>query len=353
MIIKLFVLITSFILLNCNGKKELVIHLDEKVLYANKMSQALLSIYEKQGSAKVLSKKKYKIRIQPDELDIIGDKSGIIEKGKELILISSYHTGSYRIQVDVENEKSIIFHLDLIEDDRDEDGDGFPDIAELKSEKDRKAFREWFSQLAESQYYFENNRLSEDNRDCSGLARFSYAEALKKHDKKWKRNWKHLFDFAIPDVERFQYPDIPLLKNKLFRIRSGVFQKSDIEAGVFSSFAESQYLMKYNCKFISKDLSQAQKGDLLFFKNTRDYHLMIYIGKSRLEIEKQRYAKGPEAKSDNKENYLVYHTGPIENGKGEMRKVKIDILLNHPNPVWRPIDINPNFLGVYRWNILN
>jgi hypothetical protein len=27
-------------------------------------------------------------------------------------------------------------------------------------------------------------------------------------------------------------------------------------------------------------------------------------------------------------------------------------LLDHPDARWRPINSNPNFLGVYRWNIL-
>jgi hypothetical protein len=27
-------------------------------------------------------------------------------------------------------------------------------------------------------------------------------------------------------------------------------------------------------------------------------------------------------------------------------------LLDHPQPEWRPVPGNPNFLGVFRWNIL-
>jgi uncharacterized protein len=27
-------------------------------------------------------------------------------------------------------------------------------------------------------------------------------------------------------------------------------------------------------------------------------------------------------------------------------------LLHHPDPRWRPLKENANFLGVYRWNIL-
>jgi hypothetical protein len=53
---------------------------------------------------------------------------------------------------------------------------------------------------------------------------------------------------------------------------------------------------------------------------------------------------------------VVYDTGPLghdAHGKaGELRRVALAELLNHPQPQWRPIAANPNFLGVYRWNIL-
>jgi hypothetical protein len=49
---------------------------------------------------------------------------------------------------------------------------------------------------------------------------------------------------------------------------------------------------------------------------------------------------------------VVYDTG-IDHGKaGELRRVALSELLDHPQPQWRPLAANPNFLGVYRWNIL-
>jgi hypothetical protein len=36
-----------------------------------------------------------------------------------------------------------------------------------------------------------------------------------------------------------------------------------------------------------------------------------------------------------------------------MRRVLLADLLHHPDPRWRPTPSNPNFLGVYRWNILH
>jgi uncharacterized protein YfaT (DUF1175 family) len=49
---------------------------------------------------------------------------------------------------------------------------------------------------------------------------------------------------------------------------------------------------------------------------------------------------------------VVYHTGPDRGSAGEIRRVTLAELLDHPDARWRPISANPNFLGVYRWNIL-
>jgi hypothetical protein len=49
---------------------------------------------------------------------------------------------------------------------------------------------------------------------------------------------------------------------------------------------------------------------------------------------------------------VVYHTGPDRGSLGEIRRVTMAELLDHPDARWRPINSNPNFLGVYRWNIL-
>ena len=49
---------------------------------------------------------------------------------------------------------------------------------------------------------------------------------------------------------------------------------------------------------------------------------------------------------------VVYHTGTDRGRPGEIRRVTLAELLDHPDARWRPISANPNFLGVYRWNIL-
>jgi uncharacterized protein YfaT (DUF1175 family) len=52
-------------------------------------------------------------------------------------------------------------------------------------------------------------------------------------------------------------------------------------------------------------------------------------------------------------DWVVYHTGssPVDNGT--VKKVELSVLDDHPDPRWRPIETNRNFLGFYRLRILN
>jgi uncharacterized protein len=49
---------------------------------------------------------------------------------------------------------------------------------------------------------------------------------------------------------------------------------------------------------------------------------------------------------------VIYHTGPDGSNPGELRRLTVEQLLEFPQPEWRPLESNPNFLGVSRWNIL-
>ena len=81
-------------------------------------------------------------------------------------------------------------------------------------------------------------------------------------------------------------------------------------------------------------------GDLLFFRQFEQrspFHSMIFVGHSEW---------GPG------EDWVVYHTGSDGAWAGEIRRVPLRSLLEHPDARWRPVAGNANFLGVYRWNIL-
>ena len=223
----------------------------------------------------------------------------------------------------------------------DEFGDGIPDFLRLQSEDDQTAFRHWFTFLAESTYFQnEQDRPAEIN-DCAALIRFAYREALRKHDAAWA-NEKHLSQSThVASVRKYDYPHTALGAG-LFRTRPGAFAPEDVANGAFAEFADAESLRRHNTYFVSRDLTAARPGDLLFFRQAEHrmpFHTMIYLGSSH-------FADGGDS------DWLIYHTGPDAGHAGEIRRVTVTELQHHPQFCWRPLPQNPAFLGVYRWNIL-
>ncbi len=224
----------------------------------------------------------------------------------------------------------------------DTDQDGLPDAAELFNANDRENFRTWFTAVAEQQFYQLSQAWNAEQRDCAGLVRFAWREALRKHDRAWLQKMGENFRPLAPDVNAYSL-EKSVLGEKLFRTRSGAFTPDDLQNGAFSEFADAGTLKQFNAKFISRDARQAQRGDLLFyfqpFTQKYPYHLMIYLGV-------QGVRQSPDA------DWVVYHTGGSATDKGEVRLVRLALLAQHPNPRWRPEVNNKNFLGFYRLNIL-
>lgn len=65
------------------------------------------------------------------------------------------------------------------------DHDGLPDAIELHTFNDRENFRRWFTWIAEMQFYKLSDEWNTEQRDCAGLARFAWREALRTHDRAW------------------------------------------------------------------------------------------------------------------------------------------------------------------------
>src|SRR5213075_2034228 len=78
--------------------------------------------------------------------------------------------------------------------DADSDNDGIPDRAELRSYNDRENFRRWFTGIAEAQFYELSKAWNEDQRDCAGLVRFAWREALRTHDRVWLKRVGGAYD---------------------------------------------------------------------------------------------------------------------------------------------------------------
>lgn len=213
-------------------------------------------------------------------------------------------------------------------------GDGTPDFLRLHSAEDRSAFRGWFTAMAEAAADLPGEKLPHEINDCAALLRWSYRNALHAHNEAWLHVAPSSMQLTRPSVRQYAYPVTPL-GAALFRVREGAFVPSDVENGAFAEFADARTLWRLNTFFVSRDLRNARPGDLLFFRQLEQnspYHSMIVTGDAQ--------------------QWVVYHTGPIGRGSGEMRRVLLQDLLEHPDPRWRPNSQNSNFLGVYRWNIL-
>ena len=214
-------------------------------------------------------------------------------------------------------------------------GDGTPDFLRLADPADQAAFRRWFTLIAQYQAIRPKAEVPAEITDCASLLRYAYREALKRHDESWFETTG--IEIAAPsgEIRAWSYPHTPL-GAELFRVKSGAFDPADVSDGAFAQFADAKTLVERNAHFVSRDVRAALPGDLLFYRQfgqSSPWHSMILI------------RSGNDAE-------VVYDTGPDHGQPGELRRVALSELLDHPEPQWRPLPGNPNFLGVYRWNIL-
>jgi uncharacterized protein YfaT (DUF1175 family) len=96
-------------------------------------------------------------------------------------------------------------------------------------------------------------------------------------------------------------------------------------------------------------------GDLIFYFNPDNprmpYHAMIFLGE--WGTESAEAAPGAGESETDLDDWVVYHTGPRETDMGEVRKVRLSTLRLHPEKRWRPVVENENFLGYFRFKILD
>jgi hypothetical protein len=223
---------------------------------------------------------------------------------------------------------------------RDSLSDGFPDSARLDNAQDRSNFLHWLTFLAETQYYAPAPGAAGEIQDCAALVRFAYRNSLVAHTAAWRADARLPFDPGFGDIAKFSYPYGPL-GQALFRTRPGPAAPADLASGAFAEFADSATLLRYNLFPVARDLGAARPGDLLFFHQAVErepFHTMLFVGRSYYQ---------PQGS-----DWIVYHTGDIDGHRGQVREVRAAILVEHPDPRWRPLASNSSFLGVYRWEIL-
>jgi uncharacterized protein YfaT (DUF1175 family) len=198
----------------------------------------------------------------------------------------------------------------------------------LLDETDRRAFRAWFTLLADAQF----ERQTPDVVDCASLVRHAYREALRTHSAEWYRTNHLPIVAAIPDVR--ERPPVQGSAWPLFRVAR--------DPDRYAEFADAATIVRLNARLIGHDVTAAQPGDLLFYRQEQGetpHHLMVFVGTSRFD--------------PGRHDWVVYHTGPSDGRPGEVRKATAADLLRHPSPRWRPQRSNPAFMGVYRLQILD
>ena len=245
----------------------------------------------------------------------------------ELFLRAGDRPGQLQVRLH-DGEDVLTFDLRLLEAGGDRDADGIPDRAELSDRKDREAFRKWFTAIAEAQFYAPDRRWAEVHRDCAGLIRFAYKEALRKHDRQWLSGIEYLHRPAQGDVRRYNYPEVPVLGERVFRAKPGAYRPGDDIQNDFSPAASARVLWEHNTVLVGREIEDARPGDLLFFRDperhTWPMHSMILL-----------------------DGRLVYHTGDEE-----VRLVTLAEINSHRDDRWHVRRDNPHFLGFYRWKIL-
>lgn len=179
-----------------------------------------------------------------------------------------------------------------------------------------RAFRAWFVRIV-------NEQLRQGptprwvHRDCAGLVRFAVHEAFAHHDARWLR--------ANGIAARNLPPDLVLTRSQ-----QALGRRWTAVHGEASAFVTALALVQENSRFIARDINQAQPGDLLFYDQGDEQHLMVWMG-----------------------GYVAYHTGTITPHDNGLRGERVDRLLAWPDPRWQPTPDNPNFVGVFRLGFLS
>ncbi len=180
-------------------------------------------------------------------------------------------------------------------------------------------FRAWFVRIVDQQMR-SGPTPRWTQRDCAGLVRFAAMEALREHDARWlKANGMN----SAADASRLP-PELQM--NAQQRALANRWTRID---GSVGAYASAIALVQRNSRFVSRDVNQALPGDLLFFDQGDDQHLMIWL-----------------------DRYIAYHTGTVTPTDSGLRAVAVSDLMQWKDSRWQPFDGNPNFVGVFRFAFL-
>jgi len=180
-------------------------------------------------------------------------------------------------------------------------------------------FRAWFVRIVDQQMR-RGPTPRWTQRDCAGLVRFAALEALREHDARWRKasGMNDDTDASRLPPELQLSPQQRTLANRWTRID-----------GSMGAYASAIALIQRNSRFVSRDVNQALPGDLLFFDQGDEQHLMIWL-----------------------DRYIAYHTGTVTPTDNGLRAVAVSDLMHWKDSRWQPRDGNPNFIGMFRFAFL-
>ena len=195
--------------------------------------------------------------------------------------------------------------------------DAAPDAAARLNKAQSRAFQAWMLRIVSAQ--LERGPSPRwQHRDCAGLVRFAVNEALSAHDARWLRANGIASDRQLP-------PELELDKAQE-ALRNRWVQTG----GTVGNYVSAIALVQHNSRFIARDLNQAQAGDLLFFDQGDEQHLMVWMG-----------------------SRIAYHTGTVKPDDNGLRSVDVSQLKTWKDTRWQPAVDNPNFAGVFRLAFLS
>jgi uncharacterized protein YfaT (DUF1175 family) len=180
----------------------------------------------------------------------------------------------------------------------------------LTSEQSR-IFRAWMVRIMQEQIR-QGPSPRWAQRDCVSLVRYAVAESLRVHDARWLK---------ANGLSAQQLPEELHLSATQDELRHA-WRRVDGSTGAYVSAIG---LVQENSHFVAKDFNLALPGDLLFFDQGDEQHLMVWMN-----------------------GMVIYHTGTVTTQDNGLRSIPVSQLLRWKDTRWRPTLDNPNFAGIYR-----
>ena len=196
-----------------------------------------------------------------------------------------------------------------------------PALAATLSDEASRSFRSWLVTIVEDQISRGPNPRW-NHQDCAGLVRFAVRETLVSHDHAWRKANGFLGRALPAEVEI----------SSETRESLSQWRTSD---GTKSHFVRALPLIQKNAVFIGKTIDRIEPGDLLFFDQGEEQHVMVWTGR-RIVYHNGRKPKPGEKNADN-----------------GLRAVSLRELSQWTDTRWQPKIENPNFVGFYRLRFLN